>query len=80
MKSAKQHYEEWKHVLPNFTEEQKRKLYFMMNDHARDYHDSEVKKLNIPDVVKSVCDNCGNKETIIVEKCSYCGNTIKIIK
>jgi hypothetical protein len=32
MKSAKQHYEEWKQVLPYFTEEQKRKLYFMMND------------------------------------------------
>ena len=50
--SAKQHYEEWKQVLPKFTEEQKRKLYFMMNDYARDYHDSEVKKLNIPDVMQ----------------------------
>jgi hypothetical protein len=47
MKSTKQHYEEWKHVLPFFTEEQKRKLYFMMNDYARDYHESEVKKLTM---------------------------------
>lgn len=64
MKSAKQHYEEWKHVLPNFTEEQKRKLYFMMNDYARDYHDSEVKKLNIPDVV-------GLSEQLFCRDCKY---------
>lgn len=50
MKSAKQHYEEWKHVFPTFTEEQKRKLYFMMNDYARDYRDRDVKELNTPDI------------------------------
>lgn len=49
MKSAKQYYEEWKHVLPNFTEEERRKLYFMMNDYARDYHKNEIKKLNTLD-------------------------------
>ena len=57
MKSAKQHYEEWKHLLPNFTEEQKRKLYFMMNDYARDYHESEVKNLGLFGVMESDCDH-----------------------
>ena len=81
MKSTKQHYEEWKHVLPNFTEEQKRKLYFMMNDYARDYHESEVKKLTIPVVVgRSEQLSCGRNITTCVfykdgGKCSnleYC--------
>ncbi len=42
--------------------------------------DTSEGQLTIPDVVKSVCDNCGCKETLIVQKCSYCGDTIKIIK
>ena len=34
-----------------------------------DYHDSEVKKLNIPAVIKSVCENCGKDEAVICQSC-----------
>jgi hypothetical protein len=39
-----------------------------------DYHESEVKKLNIPAVIKSVCQCCG-KRTIdyFNTKCKSCG-------
>ena len=34
-----------------------------------DYHESEVKKLNIPAVIKSVCKNCGKDEAVICQSC-----------
>ena len=34
------------------------KIQLLCEQYAKDYHDSEVKKLNIPAVIKSVCD-CG---------------------
>ena len=44
MKTEKQHYEEWKHVLPAFTETQLGRLYLLMEDFARDYHRREVEE------------------------------------
>ena len=84
MKSTKEHYEEWKYVLPNFTEEQKRKLYFMMDDYARDYHESEVKKLTIPDAVgrseQLFCPHCEGtdiQENFYTDTygCNSCGHS-----
>lgn len=34
------------------------KIQLLCEQYAKEYHDSEVKKLNIPAVIKSVCDNC----------------------
>ena len=31
--------------------------------------DSDVKKLNIPAVIKSVCENCGKDEAVICQSC-----------
>ena len=37
-----------------------------MEDYAKIYHDSEVKKLNIPDVINSVCEDCnGTGQTVL---------------
>jgi hypothetical protein len=46
-----------------------------MEDYAKIYHDSEVKKLNIPAVINSVCPFCNSKETEEnqpTRHCSYC--------
>ena len=34
------------------------KIQLLCEQYAKEYHDSEVKKLNIPAVIKSVCDDC----------------------
>ncbi len=34
------------------------KIQLLCEQYAKDYHDSEVKKLNIPAVIKSVCGDC----------------------
>ena len=34
------------------------KIQLLFEQYAKEYHDSEVKKLNIPAVIKSVCDDC----------------------
>jgi hypothetical protein len=51
MKTKLDYFNEWKHVLPNFTEEQLRKLFLMMGDYASDYHKSEVNKLSLGAVI-----------------------------
>ena len=33
------------------------KIQLLCEQYAKEYHDSEVKKLNIPAVIKSVCDH-----------------------
>ena len=56
---------------------------YAMMRYAEIYHDREVKKLNEPAVSNNevaVCDACGCEKTIILKKCSKCGNTIDIIK
>jgi len=46
-----------------------------MRRYAKEYHDSEVKKLNIPAVIKSVCPHCGSESDNIAEPRKYkCGN------
>jgi len=77
MKTKKQHAEEWLPVLPNFNEEQIRKLYFLMEDYAKDYHKSKVNELRLGGVIKSVC--CGEpiKETSLQYYCSKYGKTIE---
>jgi hypothetical protein len=77
MKSKKQHVEEWLPVLPKFNEEQIRKLYFLMEDYAKDYHKCKVNELRIGGVIKSVC--CGEliKETSLQWYCSKCDKTIE---
>jgi hypothetical protein len=44
MKSKKQYVDEWLSVLPKFNEEQLRKMYFLMEDYARDYHYNKINK------------------------------------
>lgn len=34
------------------------KIQLLCEQYAKDYHDSELKKLNIPAVIKSVCGDC----------------------
>ena len=48
-----------------------------MEDYAKIYHDSEVKKLNIPAVINSVCPFCNSKET---EENQQIGNIIWRVK
>ena len=46
-----------------------------MEDYALIFHDSEVKKLNIPAVINSVCPFCNSKETEEnqpTRHCRYC--------
>jgi hypothetical protein len=47
MKSKKQHVKEWLSVLPKFNDEQIRKLYFLMEDYAIDYHKGKVNELRL---------------------------------
>lgn len=49
MKAKIDYFNEWKHVLPNFTDEQLRKLFFIMEDYANnhlhlDANSSDLKK------------------------------------
>ena len=37
-----------------------------------DYHESEVKKLNIPAVIKSVCPKCASEDVIWTCYCNRC--------
>jgi hypothetical protein len=82
MKSKLDYFNEWKHVLPNFTEEQLRKMFFMMRDYANDYHKCEVKKLNIYDV-RCILIDFGiwlDKNDIIIENGNITKNVDKFIK
>lgn len=53
MKHKKQYVEEWLPVLPKFNEEQLRKLYFLMEDYAKDYHKNKVNELDTGAVDRS---------------------------
>ena len=60
----------------NFNSDRTRDLVVKaMEDYAKIYHDSEVKKLNIPAVINSVCPFCNSKETEEnqpTRHCRYC--------
>lgn len=63
MKSKKEHVEDWLPVLPQFNDEQLRKLYFLMEDYARDYHESKVNESRLGNIKNlnntPVCNSCG---------------------
>jgi len=45
-----------------------------MDAYAKHYHEEQVKKLNIPAVIKSVCD-CGRREINVLSGiCDICWN------
>ena len=47
-----------------------------MRRYAKLYHESEVKKLNIPAVIKSVCEHDFEKITKYGYKCKKCGKAV----
>jgi hypothetical protein len=76
MKTKLDYFNEWKHVLPNFTEEQLRKLFFMMGDYASDYHKREVKKLRLGAVsgMLPLCEHDYMMQDPSWQKCIKCGD------
>ena len=46
------------------------KIQLLFEKYAKEYHDSEVKKLNIPAVIESVCPKCGSDRWI--KEGAYC--------
>ena len=53
------------------------KIQLLFEKYAKEYHNSEVKKLNIPAVIKSVCPKCKSDNTFNVDDssaCLQCGN------
>ena len=48
------------------------KIQLLCEQYAKEYHDSEVKKLNIPAVTKSVCGKC---QSYLTNR--YCNNCVK---
>ncbi len=49
------------------------KIQLLFEKYAKEYHDSKIKKSNIPAVIKSVCD-CLFPDFIKVENKMVCGN------
>ena len=52
------------HAQYGMSEKANYKIQLLCEQYAKDYHDSEVKKLNIPAVIKSVCPKCGSDRWI----------------
>lgn len=55
--------QDWRHNI--------KQIKIKINEYAKEYHESEVKKLNIPDVSK-----CNENE---LTKCENCGDMVKMI-
>lgn len=53
------------HIKYGMSEMANYKIQLLCEQYAKEYHDSEVKKLNIPAVIKSVCPDCNGLTAIM---------------